>query len=307
MAVAGLVRRHGYDVVHQHLEASGYWYSRAALSAGAGVVRTLHNNFPFEGWLRRVRGWQRRNLAKRGVQFASIAPGVQHNELTRFGTPTSLVVNWMDDRFMSAPTLQQRLAARGALGFGDEDFVLVSVGNCSPVKNHAVILQALARCSDLPHIRYLHVGVEEPDHPEQELSRELGVEARVNFAGWQPDALPMLRAADAFIMPSLFEGLSIAALEALGTGLPGLLAKSPGLLDLADLFRTLEYFSPTIDDAERAIRQIVGEGPEARAVRTRHYTTVCGEHFSARRGVREYAALYERALARQGARRGATR
>jgi glycosyltransferase involved in cell wall biosynthesis len=293
--VRRLIVQQGYGVVHQHVEAAGYWYSTAALATGAAVVRTVHNNFPFDGWLRLVRGWQRRHLARRGVCFAAIAPGVRANELQRFGLQTELVLNWVAERFMAAPAPAQREQARRELGYADDDFVLVSVGNCSQVKNHAVILHALAACGDLPQLRYLHLGVEEPGHPERQLAARLGVAGKVRFAGWTPDALPLLHAADAYIMPSLFEGLSLAAIEALGTGLPGLLADVPGLADNAAFFPSLIYFAPAAAGAEQAIRQAVAEGAEARASRTRTYPDVCRRHFSARRGVSDYALLYREA------------
>lgn len=293
MAVARLVREHGYSVVHQHVEGAGYWYSTAALAASAGVVRTIHNNFLFSGWLRWVRGFQRRHLSRRGVVFAAIAPGVQANEKQRFGLPTRLVINWIDDRFMAPASGAERQKARRQFGFSDNDFVLVSVGNCSHVKNHSLVLDAMARCSDLAQLRYLHMGVEEEGEPERRHAGTLGLGQRVLFAGWSPDALPALRAADAYIMPSLFEGLTLAALEALATGLPALLAASPGLKDLEAFFPNLLYFDLHAQNAEQAIRTLAGEGPDARTERGRAYPGICKSHFSARRGVNDYVQLYK--------------
>lgn len=295
--VRRLVRDHRYGVVHQHVEAAGYWYSTAALAGGAGVVRTVHNNFLFEGWLRRIRGWQRRHLASRGVRFASIAQGVKANEWNRFGLNTDLVLNWVADRFMAAPDAAQRHEARSRLGLDDDHFVLVSVGNCSKVKNHGVILEALALCRDLAQLRYVHVGVEEEGEPERQQARALGIDHQVTFAGWTSDALAHLHAADAYVMPSLFEGLSLAAIEALGTGLPGLLADVPGLKDNATFFPSLLYFPPTPVALAQAIRDIAGETPSERAARTAGYSDICQRTFSARRGVNDYVQLYRSARA----------
>jgi glycosyltransferase involved in cell wall biosynthesis len=291
-AVARLIRQHGYSVVHQHLEGAGYWYSTAALAAGASVVRTIHNNFPFGGWLRRVRGFQRRHLARRGVLFASIAPGVQANEQARFGLATRLVINWIDDRFMSSVSAAERQQARRRFGFAEDQFVLVSVGNCSHVKNHTLVLDAIARCSDLAQLRYLHVGVEETGEPERSYAAGVGVDGKVLFVGWSTDALPALLAADAYVMPSLFEGLTLAALEALATGLPALLAASPGLKDLKAFFPNLLYFDLAPEDAARAIRVLAEEEPAVRFERAREYPGICKLNFSARRGVTDYVNLY---------------
>jgi UDP-glucose:(heptosyl)LPS alpha-1,3-glucosyltransferase len=52
------------------------------------------------------------------------------------------------------------------------------------------------------------------------LARRLGVTQRVTFAGPQTDPRPFYGAADAFVLPSLYDALSNAVLEALACGLP---------------------------------------------------------------------------------------
>jgi UDP-glucose:(heptosyl)LPS alpha-1,3-glucosyltransferase len=59
-------------------------------------------------------------------------------------------------------------------------------------------------------------------HPARyvELARRLGVTHRVTFAGPQTDPRPFYGAADAFVLPTLYDALSNAVLEALACGLP---------------------------------------------------------------------------------------
>src|SRR5690606_29729409 len=96
-------------------------------------------------------------------------------------------------------------------GIEESTFVIISVGNCSHVKNHALLIEALASLRGRLDFHYLHVGMEELGYPERRLSDELGIADRVTFLGYVDDVLPYLRLADLFVMPSLYEGLGNAA------------------------------------------------------------------------------------------------
>ena len=72
----------------------------------------------------------------------------------------------------------------------------------------------------LPDAHFLLVG-DGPERPVVESKRrELGLEERVHLCGLQSDVRPFLSAMDAYLMSSKFEGLPIAMLEAMSTGLP---------------------------------------------------------------------------------------
>jgi glycosyltransferase involved in cell wall biosynthesis len=286
------VRDGGYSLVHQHAEGASYWFGLAAMGAGAKLVRTVHNNFAFEGNLRWRRALQRRHLQSLGARFVAIAPGVQNNERTRFGTRSHLVWNWIDtDRFQPI-SAEERATARSRWRFTDQNLVLVSLGNCSEVKNHSAIIEALALTSDLNKVRYLHVGLEDKACSERQLSAQLGVAERVVFCGWMPNAREALAAADLYVMPSTYEGLGLAALEALGVGLPALLSYVNGLRDLDPLFPDLIYAAPTSQAIAQALRTFSELSPRARVRIALPYPKLVQEKFSVARGVREYCDIY---------------
>lgn len=288
-----LVRAHGYDVVHQHAEGASYWFALAAMSAGARVVRTIHSHFSFEGSLRWRRSIQRRHLAFQGVRHVSIAPGVQHNERERFGLRSELVLNWIDTSRFSAVTASERRAARQKWGFEEDSPVLISLGNCSKVKNHGLVLEAMARLHDFPQLRYLHVGLEDADGSERQLANRLGIADRVVFAGWLPNVREALAAADLYVMPSLYEGLGIAALEALGMGLPAVLARADGLSDLGPMFDGLMFAELEPESWAAAIRSFFLLDHDARIRLAADYPAIVSERFGPQRGVREYCSIYQ--------------
>lgn len=296
---AALVRSGKYDIVHQHVESMSFWFGLASMWAGARVVRTLHTNFAFEGGLRLRRGLQRRILSALGARFVAIGDSVQKNEMQRFGLECTLIRNWTDLKRLEPPTPEQRRAARAQWGFADDDFVVVSIGNCAAVKNHGALLHALAQCADLERIRYLHVGVEDADQSERRLARELGLEPRVIFAGWLDEPRLALYAADIYAMPSHYEGFGIAAVEALSVGLPAILAEVSGLLDLRAHFPGLMYAPPHAEGLATAMRASLSLAGAHRDKSAREYRSTALKYYSVERGVAEYAAAYASILGRE--------
>ncbi|MHB9143915.1 MAG: glycosyltransferase [Symbiobacteriia bacterium] len=108
----------------------------------------------------------------------------------------------------------------GALG-GPVPFVIGSVGRLEPEKGHAHLLEAFSLlATEYPHL-HLHLvgdGVELPRL--QALARDRGIVDRVVFFGYQSDVTACLQDFDLFALPSLREGMPLALLEAMSSGLP---------------------------------------------------------------------------------------
>lgn len=277
----------GYDVVHVHVERANFYNALAARAAGVRrVVLSVHNVFGFTGTLRLERRVQRALLRTAGARFLSVSASVRAAELANFGNPTTWIDNWYDDARITPPSPEERAAARAALGLADGELAAVTIGNCSPVKNHEAALRALA---EVP-VTLLHVGLEEPAEPERKLAADLGITDRVRFLGRVDDVRPVLAAADLALMPSRWEGMSIAALECLAAGLPAVFADVPGLRDFRALGVPVSWVAP--HDVTDGLRRIAALGPEGRVARGQRGAAIVREHFSAERGVAAYAELY---------------
>ena len=279
------------DVVHVHSERASFWVALAARLAGIPlVVRTIHSNFAFSGLLR-TRRWATR-LATRmlGVRQIAISEGVQANELERFGNRTVVLHNWFDSRRFAVVTTGARAVARQRLGLRADLCVLLTVGNCSVVKNHGALFEAIARL-DCPGLIVLHAGAEEPGHPERRLVERLGLAPQVQFLG-ATDPLPLLQAADLFVMPSLYEGFSIAALEACATGTPALFADVPGLRDLALHFKASMFCPPSVDGLADALGRWLRSNSSALRDVASADALLAHSRFGMEQGVARYVALY---------------
>jgi glycosyltransferase involved in cell wall biosynthesis len=286
------LKRGQFDVVHQHIEGSGFWFGLAALLCGCRLIRVNHANFRFEGNLRWRRALQRRLLTWLGATFVAVGEGVRSNELARFGIDPRLVWNWADVSRFVPPTAEQRTEARARWGLKADDVVIVTLGNCAHVKNHGALIEALASDPRLRSVKYLHVGLEASHLGERELSQTCEVSDQVQFLGWMPDALPALHAADLFVMPSLFEGFSIAVIEALATGLPAVLSDVAGLRDFGIKFPRILYSEPTSQGLAARLIEFCALTPAQRQVLSDGYSEIATDAFSPERGVSQYVALY---------------
>lgn len=250
-----LLKANAYDVIHLHTERANFWLGILALIFTKRCIRTIHSNFPFTGFLGWKRKWQRQLLNRLGVSHIAISQSVHDTEYKHYQLPTKIIPNWYNSQRFKRTSSVQRSSARLQLAISENSFVLVSIGNCAPVKNHPALIEAVAKLHE-NNIVYLHIGIEK-DRSEQELAEKLGIHKLICFHGMQADVLPFLQAADLFVMPSTYEGFSIAALEAIATGLPALLSKVNGLSDLANFFEGLYYCEPAPQSLYEALEGII--------------------------------------------------
>jgi glycosyltransferase involved in cell wall biosynthesis len=115
-----------------------------------------------------------------------------------------------------------REEVRRELGIPIDARVVGHVGNFVPAKNHRFLLQiATEVLKKRPEVCFLLVG-DGPLKPVIEAQASAsGIRSRVHFTGRRTDVPRLLRGAiDAFILPSIWEGLPVALLEAQAAGLP---------------------------------------------------------------------------------------
>ena len=130
-----------------------------------------------------------------------------------------------------------REAKRAALGYGEEDFLALTVAEMTPNKNHITILKALALLKDreeFRHIHYLICGRGEMWASLEESAKELGIADHVNFLGYRTDAPELYKASDLFLFVTFREGLSVALMEAMSSGMAIVCARIRGNTDLID-------------------------------------------------------------------------
>lgn len=97
---------------------------------------------------------------------------------------------------------------------------IMSIGELVGNKGYAYLLKALTKLSQSHDFVFVHFGTGELEAQMKKLTKDLGLENRVAWFGFDSEASRYLHAADIFIQPSVKEGLSYVLLEAAQAGLP---------------------------------------------------------------------------------------
>jgi glycosyltransferase involved in cell wall biosynthesis len=204
--LTGVLREERADVAHLHTFASQVLGTRAARRTGARILRTEHSTrvyddptcWPFSRW----------SLARADAAVA-ISEHVRAVALARApwaAAKMRVVPNGVDLEHF-APRDDAKADA----------FTFVIVGRLEPRKGVDRAIEALAA---VPGARLDILGIGEERASLESKARALGVADRVSFLGYVKDARPILARAHAALCSSRSEGLGIALLEAMATGLP---------------------------------------------------------------------------------------
>lgn len=124
-----------------------------------------------------------------------------------------------------------RVSAREKVGVGGTASVILFVGSGFARKGVATLLEALARMTTRDAEVWI-VGRDKHQARYEALARRLGIARRVRCFGGQQDVRPFYAAADAFCLPTLYDPLPNAALEALACGLPVVTSPTSGAAEL---------------------------------------------------------------------------
>jgi glycosyltransferase involved in cell wall biosynthesis len=279
--------RSGYDVVHIHTEAAvPLLFALAKLAAVPCLAVTPHNTYWFTGLLRGRKMVERRLVRLFGGRYGMISDGVMECEKQNFGNAGVRTWNWVDTTHSRPPTEAERVAARYFAGCEPGRLVILSVGNCNAFKNHQELLRAIATLPASLNPIYLHVGREADDHAEQALAAELGIDGQVRFLGSQENIREFLWAADVYVMPSLREGLSIAALEAIASGTTAVLSNVAGLAEIASHTQFTRLVAPEAKAIAATLVDVAATTPELRRDRALADSEMVRRKFSAANGIR---------------------
>lgn len=253
------LRTNRYDVLHFHT-ARAHALAPFARGRARALVVTRRMDYPpnriFARWLF--------NRAVDGV--AAISPAVA-DALAGAGVAReriAIIPSGVDCARFRPPTGEERRAARLRCGIDDGDLAIGAIGSLTPRKGHRDLIDAVARLPGHGSIRCRIAGEGALREALAAQIERLGVGHQVRLSGPLKDARELLWAIDIFAMPSLKEGLGVAALEALACGLPVIASRTGGLIDLIGDSRAGILIPPGNPDALAEALAALAEAPARR-------------------------------------------
>jgi glycosyltransferase involved in cell wall biosynthesis len=193
-----------------------------------------------------------------------------------------------------SPDATDRATLRRGFGLTDE-FLWLAVGRLEPVKDYATLLMALR---EVPQPACLVVAGGGPLESQlRRLSKKLGVEKRVRFLGFEPDVRRWMRAADGFVLSSLWEGLPMGLLEAGACGLPAVATNVPGTSEvIVDGQTGLLATAGNATGLASAMNRLMRMPPEERNAMGDRARQLVTERYSLDQVLDRWEALYETRL-----------
>lgn len=120
-----------------------------------------------------------------------------------------------------------RTLKRKEFSISDNELVVGLVGNLTYAKNHGFLIQIFAELNKVnKNAKLVIIGSGQRENELKRKCEELSVNKRVIFLGSRNDVNELLQMLDVFVMPSIYEGLPGAAVEAQASGLPVVLSSS---------------------------------------------------------------------------------
>lgn len=119
---------------------------------------------------------------------------------------------------------------RKKLHLGKDDYLIISVGELSKIKNHSTVLKALKKI-DNPKIKYVIAGIGPEKRNLINLSKKLNLEDRFQLLGYVNELDSLYYAADLNIFVSKREGLGLGGLDGVARGVYIIGTQNTGMSD----------------------------------------------------------------------------
>ena len=281
----------GANVVHTHGYHCDVLAGDAAREAGSGLVSTAHG-FTGGGVKNRIFEWLQRRAWRRFDVVVAVS-GTLQSRLVQSGVPKATVE--LCPNAWSGTEPFDRAAARERLRLPLADKLIGWVGRLSGEKGADVMVRALAQ---LPvGIGAVFIG----DGPQRaalvELANELGVSARITWAGRVPDAGRCMAAFDAFALSSRTEGTPMVLFEAMAARVPIVATAVGGVPDVVSQTEAILVKSEAPGELAAALG-LVFSAAEPAAARANAARQRLDERYALHPWLDRYELFYDRAAAR---------
>ncbi len=216
------------DIVHAHVYSAGLPALVLARISGARLVVSEH----YTGFQRGLITGYDQLTAKVAFRHADLVAPVSYELAAHIAAlepraRIQVVENVVDTEVFHPPPTPRRLGPDG-------EARLLTVASLAPKKGHAILLEALVPINRKRDVRLDLVGDGELRSELAQLARDLGVEDLIRFHGElpKPAVAELMREADLFVLPSLFENLPCVLIEAMASGLPSVATSVGGVPEL---------------------------------------------------------------------------
>jgi len=267
-ALVRLLRHERPEVFHAHMSSpvACKWGLTAAVAARVPAVLGTVQVGGYEPPDRSA-FWQLRGLARGVDRYLAVSREIAGELVEQLGWPATkidVVYNAVD---LARVEVEAPTGLRERLGGSETRPLVLTPARLDAQKGHDVLLEAITQ---VPDAMFLFAG-EGPERGRLEtLAAERGIADRVRFLGRREDIPELLAVCDVFALPSLYEGSSLAVLEAMAARIPIVSSAIGGTEELIDDGRSGLLVAPGDPEAlAAALRRVLDDSELRRSLTAR--------------------------------------
>ena len=273
------------DAVHSHNNAIQYVVPAAVLSGVKKRVHTVHSIAEKE-LIKPVRKVVKLFYKKCHVVPVALSKLVQDTVVKEYHLPAKNI-----------PVIYNGINLSNCIPKSDysikEKFTILHIGRFEEVKNHKTLVKAFSKFHHMyPNSELKLIGDGTERENMENLVHQLKIKDNVKFLGLQSNVYGYLHDADAFTLPSIYEGIPMTLIEAMGTGLPIVASNVGGIPNMLENEKSALLIEPSEDELftaferlylNESLRKTIGINAKNRSIA-----------FSSKEMAEKYKEIYEK-------------
>lgn len=230
-----------YKIVHSHLDSSANIHLRISKKCGLITIAHSHSSSEGNGIRAVIKALLKRNFNSCcDYKFACSKKAAEW----LFGKEAhnaTIINNGIDSKkYIFDSIIREQV--KNELNIPKDEFVLGHVGRIDKNKNQELIIRITKELNDKGfNTKFISVGRGIELEKNKKLASDLDIADKVVFLGIRDDVYRLMQAFDVFVMPSIYEGLPVSAIEAQASGLMCVLSDS--ISSETDITGNVEFFS----------------------------------------------------------------
>lgn len=211
-------KNHSYDIVHVHANALLYMFALKCAKKNGVKCRIMHshNTAMLQMKLLPLHNFNKKRIHNLATDYFACSDDAGKWMFSGEYTVVNNAINISDFEFNG----EKRKKLREQFGIKQNDLVIGHVGRFQEQKNHTFLVDIMSEVvKEQPNSKLVLIGDGDLRASIEEKVKNMGLLNNILFLGARNDVRNLMNIFDLFVLPSIYEGMPLVLIEALGNGL----------------------------------------------------------------------------------------